>query len=469
VRQVAGQFLTALDQFEESGSTAAAEQSRAAFNSLAGFAPDGGANLTMLMRNHYYNFNLRVVASEGLLQRVMGDSRNEASWINQCVMGARVSGSQCTNTSVNVDLRPSGETAFIQLTVNGQINANTTGSTSQATVFATGYHQFHAEKGILFDGKSFSTTPSTVGVNASTNIHSARARQSWIPIIGRIADGIALDVAQGKTGEANAYTASQIRDEVGPRLDNEARTKFDKATLEIESRFWGPLREQGMYPDAMQWSSTDSELVVRTRLMEANELGGATPAPNLSIPANGLLIQTHESLMSNFAERFDFAGQTMTESEVRQRLEERLSKLLGRAVDFKDPVSTDGNPPVNNKLVFDKVDPIRFQADGGKVRFIMRAGLIPENGEEIPVQTITVPFTFRVEGNQIIMERGFVKVVDPEGQVARAKIMIQNIQRAIGETKTLKGEFNQTIEGKTVNLTIIGIDARDGWISIQAR
>ncbi len=469
VRQLAGQFLTALDQFEENGSTVAAEQSRAAFTGLKGFAPDGGATLSLLMRNHYYNYNLRVVASEGLLQRVMGESRNESSWINQCVMGAQVNGSQCTNTSVNVDLRPSGDTAFIQLTVNGQINANTTGSTSQATVFATGNHQFHAEKGIFFDGKSFTTTSSTVGVNASTNIHSARTRQSWIPIIGRIADGIALDVAQGKSGEANAYTSTQIRDEVGPRLDNEARTKFDKATLEIESRVWGPLREQGMYPDAMHWSSTDNAVLVRTRLMEANELGGGNPAPNISVPTNGVLIQTHESLMSNFAERLDFAGQTMTDTQVREHLEKRLSKLFGKTVDLKGSGEAQETQSSNSKLVFDTVDPIRMQADGGKIKIIIRAGLIPENGDPIPVQTITVPFTFRVVGNQVFMERGFVKVVDPDGQVIRSKVMIQYIQTAMGESKTLKGEFNQTIEGKTVNLTIVGIDARDGWLSIQAR
>ncbi len=468
-RQLAGQFLTAIDQFEESGSTAAAEQTRAAYVSLKSFAPDGGARLSSLMRNHYYNYNLRVVASEGLLQRVMGESRNDSSWINQCVMGARVNGSQCTNTSINVDLRPSGDTAFIQLSVDGQINANTTGSTSQATVFATGNHQFHAEKGIFFDGRSFSTTPATVGVNASTNIYSARARQSWIPIIGRIADGIALDVAQGKTGEANAYTSTQIRDEVGPRLDNESRSKFDKATLEIESRVWGPLREQGMYPDAMHWSSTDSEVLVRTRLMEANELGGANPAPNYSVPTNGVLIQTHESLMSNFAERFDFAGQTMTDTQVREHLEERLSKLFGKTIDLKGSGEAAASQPSNSKLVFDTVDPIRMQADGGKIKIIIRAGLIPENGDPIPVQTITVPFTFRVEGNQVFMERGFVKVVDPDGQVIRSKVMIQYIQTAMGENKTLKGEFNQTIEGKTIRLSILSIDARDGWISIQAR
>ncbi len=469
VRQLAGQFLTALDQFEETGSTAAAEQTRAAYASLKGFAPDGGAKLSTLMRNHYYNYNLRVVASEELLQRVMGESRNESSWINQYVMGAQVNGSQCTNTSVNVDLRPSGDSAFIQLTVNGQINANTTGSTSQATVFATGNHQFHAEKGIFFDGKTFTTTPVTVGVNASTNIHSARTRQSWIPIIGRIADGIALDVAQGKSGEANAYTSTQIRDEVGPRLDNEARSKFDKATLEIESHVWGPLREQGMYPDAMHWSSTDREVLVRTRLMEANELGGANPAPNLSVPPHGVLIQTHESMMSNFAERFDFAGQTMTDTQVREHLEERLGKLFGKTVDLKGESEAEGTQSSNSKLVFDTVDPIRMQADGGEIKIIIRAGLIPENGDPIPVQTITVPFTFRVEGNQVFMERGFVKVVDPDGQVFRSKIMIQYIQTAMGESKTLKGEFNQTVEGKTVRLTIVGIDARDGWLSIQAR
>ncbi len=33
----------------------------------------------------------------------------------------------------------------------------------------------------------------------------------------------------------------------------------------------------------------------------------------------------------------------------------------------------------------------------------------------------------------------------------------------------MKADFTRTIEGKTVNMSIVGIDARDGWVSVQAR
>ena len=475
VRELAGQFLTALDEYEATGSTTAAAQARMAYKSLKDFAPDQGTKLADLMRSHYFNYNLRVVASEALMQRVMADNRSESSWINQCVMGARVNGSQCTNTSVSVDLRPSGDRAQINLTVNGTIRSNTTGVTDQATVFANGYHNFNAVKGVFFDGHSITSTPATVGVSANNQIYSAQTNMSGFPILGRIADGIALGIAQDKAGEANAYTANEIRNEVTPRLDSEAQTKFDKANLELETRLWGPLREQGMYPDAMHWSSTDSDALIRTRLMDTDELGGANPAPNISLPANGVLIQSHESLMSNFADRFEFGGKTMKESEVRQTLRERLKKLLGRDVEIAEPVVPEGEQPQDNTLVFDKTDPIRFQAEGGQVKFILRAGLIPQKGDEIPPQIITVPLTFHVEGDKIMMKRGNVgvkpieKVDNPTLQITRARIMIQNIQRSIPESKTLDAKMEPKIEGKVVQLSIIGIDARDGWISIQAR
>ena len=474
-RELAGQFLTSLDEYEASGLTAAAVEARRAYNALKGFAPDQGAQLAGLMRANYFNYNLRVIASEGLMQRVMGDSRNESSWINQCVMGARVNGSQCTTTTVNVDLRPSGDTAFITLTVDGTVRSNTTGTTDQATVFASGHHNFDAEKGIYFDGHTFTSTPATVGVSANNQIYSAQTNLSGIPILGRIADRYALGIAQDKAGEANSYTNTQIRDEVGPRFDSEALSKFDKAKLELETRVWGPLREQGMYPDAMHWSSTDSDALIRTRLMDVDELGGANSAPNLSLPTGGVLIQAHESVMSNFADRFEFAGKTMKESEVRQTLRERLSKLLGKDVEIAEPVVPEGEQPQDNTLVFDATDPIRFQIEGGQVKYIMRAGLIPQKGDEIPPQIITVPMTFRVDGNKILMQRGNVgvkpieKADNPTLQITRARIMIQNIQRAIPETKTLDAEFDREIEGKTVHLSIIGIDARDGWVSILAR
>ncbi len=125
----------------------------------------------------------------------------------------------------------------------------------------------------------------------------------------------------------------------------------------------------------------------------------------------------------------------MKESELRKLIEERMSKLLGKEVDIEDPVVPEGEKPVDNTLIFDAVDPIRFQAEGGQVKIVMRAGLRPENGDEIPVQIISVPLTFKVEGNQVLLERGNVGVKpistpDNVGlQVTRARIMIQNIQR----------------------------------------
>ena len=474
LRELSGAFLAGLEEYEATGSNQAATNARIAYSELKALAPDGGKKLTDLMCAHYYNYNLRVITSEGLLRRVMGDSRSEASWVNQCVMGARINGSQCTTSNISVDVRPSGDKAYIALTVDGTVRANTSGTTDQATVFSTGYHNFHAEKAIFMDGHKITSSPATVGVSANTQFYAARTKFSGLPIFGRIAEGVALDVAQDKAGEANAYTANQIRNEVGPRLDSEAQSKFDKANMELETRVWGPLREQGMYPDTMSWSSTDSDTSIRSRLMEIDELGGASPAPNILIPADGILIQVHESLLSNSADRFEFAGKTMKESEVRKVLKERLSKLLGREVDIPDPVVPEGEKPVDNTLVFDSVDPIRFQADGGQVKFILRAGLKPENGDEIPTQIITVPLSFKVQGKDVLLERGNVSVkpitpVDNPGlQITRSGIIRQNIQRAI-PNKTLKGEFTREIQGKKVNLAIVGIDARDGWLSIKAR
>lgn len=473
LRETAAHFLSALDEYETTGSNIAATNARVALTELKHSASDGGAKLSELMRAHYYNYNLRVLASEGLLQRLMNDSRSESSWINQCLMGARINGSQCTTSSINVDVRPSGDRAQIDLLVNGNVRSRTTGTTEEATVFSNGYHSFQAHKGIFFDGHTFSTTATNVSASANNQIYDAQTHLSGIPLLGRIADGIAMDIAQEQVGQANSYTASQLRQEVGSRLDNEARSKFDKASLELESRVWGPLREQGLYPDTMSWSSSDINVQLQSRVMDLDELGASSAPPTASYPSDGVLIQVHESLMSNAADRFDFAGKTMKESEVRKVLEERLTKLVGKEVDIPEPVVPEGEQPVDNTLTFDSVDPIRFQVEGGQVKFLMRAGLKPQNGDEIPVQIISVPLSFKVEGNQILMERGNVGVkpiapVDnPTEQITRARIMIQNIQRAI-PNKTLKGEIVREIEGRSIRMTVTGIQARDGWLSIEA-
>src|SRR5262249_41629060 len=145
---------------------ASAAQARNAFAAIRKLSPDGGEKVSAALQKHYFNYNVRIVASEDLLSRLMYDSHSEQGPVVDNIMGAAVSGTQTTNTTVGVDLKPSAQVARWDLVLNGNVQSDTTGVTSEATVNTHGNHNFQARKEITFDGSRFTTAPATINVNA---------------------------------------------------------------------------------------------------------------------------------------------------------------------------------------------------------------------------------------------------------------------------------------------------------------
>ncbi len=474
LRELLGELLISIEEYEDEPSSEKELALRKLFNQVSVISPDGGAQISQVMQAHYLNYNLHLYVSEGLLNRFIAESRQDSSWINECIMEARVTGYQCTNSNISVDIQPSYNNALFTLNLDGNVNANTQGSTHQATIATRGYHTFNGTKTITFDGYDFRPSGSRVGVNANSRTVGATTKFSWIPIVGRIANNIAFNEAESRGPQINALTENKIRTQVRKSLDEEVDKKFAEASLELQANRYGPLRQYGMFPDTMQVSSTSSEIVVHSRLMLKEEIGGSRTAPNVTIPRNGLVVQVHESLLTNGSERLDLHGKTMTESELRDYLEDRFSKILGRKVEVPSPEVKVGEEAAENTLVFDEIDPLRFVIENGQVELRMRTGLKREGADDIPVQEISVPFEITLNGDKVALKRGNVGVKPisrPPSiaeQVTRANVMRQNIQKSLGD-KDFDSTFDLEQQGKTLRLQITKITAEEGWLNISLR
>ncbi|QDU41148.1 hypothetical protein Mal4_55130 [Maioricimonas rarisocia] len=475
LRDHAGRLVEAIEIYEEDGSGPGAADIREAYNALREVALDGGAAISEAMRAHYYNYNVRIIATEGLMRRFIEETRLESGWINERVTEAHVTGYQCTNATVSIDLKPSRDGALFDITLSGTVNSNATGTTDQARVHIVGNHYFRANKEVRFDGKEFYTYPAHVGVNANNRAVGATTKFSGVPLLGHIADNIAYKEANKRMPQANSAAAGKIYSQVKRQLDSEVDGQFDDAAMKLESDFYGPLRENGLYPDAVHLSSGSDYVLARGRIMSPAELGGQLPAPHAAPPHRGLLLEIHETMLNNAADRMDFAGKTMTEEEVRARLQEKMQAIFGRELDLPEPAPpAEGEDPQNATLVFDEIDPVRFDVSGDTVTIIIRAGLDREGRDDIPTQIITVPLLFSVEGDQIVMDRGNVGVRPVERpssvaeQVARANVMRSNIQRAL-VSRTFDSTLDLEIEGKQLKLYVREIAANDGWLTIGAQ
>src|SRR5262249_22865707 len=149
-----------------------------------------------------------------------------------------------------------------------------------------------------------------------------------VPLFHRMADNIAMRRAEGLRGESEAIAASRLQDRVLPQFNSEVDKQFgpnSKINNDVNARM-SALRELNLYPDAQSWSTTDSDLKVATRLMGPNELAANDANPALVL-GRGATILVHESLMNAAADRFDIAGQTLTEDQVRAKIETNLTKM----------------------------------------------------------------------------------------------------------------------------------------------
>lgn len=463
-------LMESIETYREDPTASTAASLREQFDVVENLALDGGVAIDRVFNEHFMNYNLRVIVSEAMLNRIAGDVRRTSSQINDSALGARIVGNQTSDVVVGIDLQPSDSGVRFSVNLDGTVSTSSMAYTSEATIQTVGRHSFNARKPVFFDGTEFSTEPARVSVQANNQPVGASTRYSG-GLFGNVANRIAMREANERRGQANAYTQRSISNEVATELNQEVDSRFSNASMELQNRLYGPLREYGLYPDASSYSSSDNEIFVRTRLSGEKELGGGPVAPGLTAPAKGLITMIHESLLTNGSNRLDLGTEgkmKMSEGDLRNLIEERLSKILDREVSLGNAGDQEGQN--GSIFVFDQPNPIQFTIDDGEVTLMLRAGL-QRDDETIPTQIITVPLVPSMNGDKILLSRGNVGVKPVERpssvaeQVARANVMRQNIQKAIPE-RELDATFEIEREGKKFNLKITSIDADNGWLSL---
>ena len=466
-------LLDSADSFAASRSTEDAAKTRAAYTAICKVAADGGDRLGAVLQTHFFNYNVRVVASEEFLNRLLSEARTEKGPVVDNVLGANVTGNQTTATKVSVDLRPSGRTMKFDLTVNGNIQSSTVGVTSEATVYTQGNHTFVAKKEVNFDGLKFVTSPATISVNphnTTTGINVNGGGGLFAGMVQRIAS----EEVEKRRGTAEAIAADRVRTNVLPKFNAEADKNFAEAGPKLEKDVFSGLKATGLYPDAFVYQTTDTTLRLNSRLMTATELGADLPSTPV-VGDRGATLLMHETAVNNAIDRMELAGQTVTEPQLREKLEAFFSKALNRAVKLEAPpkpaVAADGEDEDKgpSTIVFAAADPIRVRFENGELVLVLRAGFKQEGKDDIPTREITVPITFEVKAKKLFITRGAVRVVAAGGEgggiaingVVRKKIQSALPDREVDGKVELKGPKN------TVVTNISAIKLVDGWVQVS--
>lgn len=471
VRDELGRLIEAIEGWEQEGLARHAREARDAYESLRRLLPDRGGRLMETLRADYLNYNFQLIASEQFMNRLYREQRVEAEPVRDQVMGASVVGTQVTTTDADVDLKPSADGALFDIVARGTTQSSTTAYARQATVLASGLHRFQVSRGVRFDGERFvPITPPRVGVNASVNPYAARTRHSGWPIIGHIADSIALNAARRRRGQSEATARQRISSRVYTEFERETNRDLAEANRDLDQQWHRKLADHGMTPNARKVRSTDEYLLMSSRVMDFGEIGGSIPNRSL-LGGPGVTVRVHETLLNRWFDQMEFAGRTMTDAEIRQELEQNFSDFFGQEIEILPAKEAEPRKD-EDQFMFHKTDPIRFQIEDDRVYLILRAGLRRKGEEDIPPQVMTVPLTFAFRGNQLLINRGNVRVAPldvPESrakQIVRAGIIRKKIEESIEDRTRSRYVKIERENRPPVWVRITRIKSLNGWLTV---
>lgn len=455
----------AIDRYEQSASKSAATRVRQALKSIQTISPSQGEQLGEALRPHYLSYNLRVVASEKLLGRYVGQTRMKKKPVREVILEAQVTGDSTTTATVGIDLLESHNGARWNMVLNGKTITDTRARKGSANVFTHGEHIFSATKLVEFDGDHFTTKPAEVDVDANNTIVDVTAKSIFV-----------RRIAQKKAAKLHPQTeriaAQKVEADVAPEFNGEVDKQFKQATSDLAKHVNGPLKELDLFPAARSITSTGDELRVSTQLMGSGELAGGRPNPAITSDT-GLVVHLHESAINNALDRLKLAGRTMTEDDLKVELEKTLSTFLGRKFHFPAADAKTAAETGPTTLVFASEDPVRVRFADGSLVLVIRAGLKQETGkEDIPPQVVTVPFGVGVAGENIVVARGSVKVSAvsrPKSrtkQIVRAGVVRKKITRNLKDRRIERHMTVARDGADSIRLSVTRIEAVNGWLSI---
>jgi hypothetical protein len=204
---------------------------------------------------------VRVIVPEAFLNRLLARSETDTGPVVDNILGANVTGSQYTNTTITVDVLRCAQLARMELQLNGTTVNQTIGVTPQAAVRSRGTHDFRLTKQVDFDGLQFSTRSPAAWVTPRLTNEGAATPLTGVPLLGPLANQIALNQAQQRRPAAEQVITRRLTDQVAPRFNQEVDQQLSDANVRLQRHIPTLLGLAGLTPADVSFSSTDAHVL----------------------------------------------------------------------------------------------------------------------------------------------------------------------------------------------------------------
>lgn len=441
------------------------------------------------------NFALEI--TEEFANRLIARCGTHAGPVRDFILGADVYGDQITSTQTWLDIRPSEGAARMELVVTGEVESRTVGVTPQAQVQSLGQHQFELRKEIEFEGTLLRTrSPSATVFPRQVNV-AAVTPATGMPLIGLIANNIALQAANARNPQAAAITAERITSRSAPQFNDRVDAELARLNRLLAEQVFPQLQRWDLMPAAQSLATTETSLQWCLTLPSPAGSGSphrGTAGPDFSRPGGdhsgsdgtapceddwggadsrvhgrAATVFLHESLVNGLLDRLPLAGVGIPDAAI-----DRWFTALAGGAGLSELARPSG--PIEPRLatiVFDEESPLRLRFDEGRFALVVRMGITPLTGPAIPAQEITVPFTVELTAEAVRFRPEEVTIVpadpnDPGSLIDEAarRVMREQIQGRLEERSAPRRIPLRLPDAAPTELHVRDATLHRGWLSV---
>jgi len=349
-------LLDELERFEDEGTSEHALYVAAAQQICRWSDVDEIAELGQRLDAQYRNANIRVSVSGDFVNRLVPKLQPREEEISNVILGVPTTGRSETSARAKVRLLPSDRSWRFLLQVEGDVSSQTYSYGGPATFYNSGESVFRAQKQVIVHPYGISDRAAQTVADSDNTLTGMETRLDGVPLLGDIAQTMALRRYQESSPAAEWEAENQIASKVSKALDEKVGAQLDKMIRRFAEHFYCPVQRLALNPVALEMSTTEQHMTARYRLAGYHQLAANTPRPLAPIDS-WLTVQIHESALNNAIEQFGWEGMRAKPEDLHRQMAE-LFKL--------DKAKMPDDMPDNVTIKFADRAPLRVSFHEGR-------------------------------------------------------------------------------------------------------
>lgn len=419
-------------------------------------------------------FNCHVVVTEEFLNRLAAREQQEPGAVRDNILGAEVFGEQRTRSRLTLDLIPNSGAVQANFMLDGTTDVSTVGITPQAQVGTVGQQEFRALKEVRFDGRQLMTRAAQVNARATNVPIGATTPLSGRPLLGPIAEQLALRIAQQRRPEAEAIA----RDKTMTKVFNEFNQQVDQGLYEGNESIgvvFARLDKAGLTAKREIWDSTDRHAHGGFFWGRTDEPPTIRPLPSEQIEDHAINFYFHDSALNALATKLNLAGTTTTDKQLRSQVEQlkRMLPLVVTEGEAAAPTGLVGMADVETEIELDPTDPLKFEFVRDELLITIQAKFRPAGQDLLPAMKVQIPLKLQIRGDRLELSSSGARArsIDRWETVGDGTITEKLVEKSINDSMPplfFSRELPPgTWKGTGPAPQVTGLRAYDGWLIVS--